>query len=141
MNTSGSGSTEARFYSIENGKVRCGLCPHSCLIPDGKRGICGVREHRDGKLYALTYGLASSIHPDPIEKKPLFHFLPGSTSISFGSIGCNLSCKHCQNFEISTAKFGQVGLTRVEPGDVVGYARSSGAKSVSWTYNEPTIWH
>lgn len=141
MNTSGSGSTEARFYSIENGKVRCGLCPHSCLIPDGKRGICGVREHRDGKLYALTYGLASSIHPDPIEKKPLFHFLPGSTSISFGSIGCNLSCKHCQNFEISTAKFGQVGLTRVAPGDVVGYARSSGAKSVSWTYNEPTIWH
>lgn len=141
MSTSGSGSIEARFYSVEGGKVRCGLCPHSCLIPEGKRGICGVREHRKGKLYPLTYGLVSSIHPDPIEKKPLFHFLPGSTSISFGSVGCNLSCKHCQNYEISTAAPGRVGMTRIEPGDVVEYARSSGSKSVSWTYNEPIIWH
>jgi pyruvate formate lyase activating enzyme len=141
MSTSGSGSTEARFYSLEGGKVRCALCPHSCLIPEGKRGICGVREHRGGKLYALTYGLASSIHPDPIEKKPLFHFLPGTTSISFGSVGCNLSCKHCQNFSISRAGPEDVGLTRIVPGDVVEYARTSGAQSVSWTYNEPIIWH
>jgi len=141
MSTSGCASTEARHYSIEGGKVRCGLCPHSCLIPAGKRGICGIRENKGGKLYALTYGLVSSIHPDPIEKKPLFHFLPGSTSISFGSVGCNLSCKHCQNFAISTAAPDQIGMTRMEPVDVVEYARSSGAQSVSWTYNEPTIWH
>ncbi len=141
MSTSGSGSTEASFYEREGGKVRCGLCPHSCLIADGKRGICGVREHRGGRLYSLIYGLASSIHPDPVEKKPLFHFLPGSTSISFGSVGCNLSCLHCQNFSISRARPDDPGLTRITPEDVVEYARSSGARSVSWTYNEPVIWH
>lgn len=141
MSTSGFGNTEALFYTLEDGKVRCGLCPHSCLIPEGKRGLCGVREHRAGKLYALTYGLASSIHPDPIEKKPLFHFLPGSTSISFGSVGCNLSCKHCQNFSISTAGPEDMRLTRVTLHEVVEYARSAGAKSISWTYNEPVIWH
>jgi pyruvate formate lyase activating enzyme len=89
----------------------------------------------------LIYGLASSIHPDPIEKKPLFHFLPGTTSISFGSIGCNLVCQHCQNFTISRAKFGQFDLTPITPDDVVRYARNTGSSSVSWTYNEPTIWH
>jgi len=141
MSTSGSGSTEARHYSIEGGKARCSLCPHSCLIPEGKRGICGVREHRRDKLYALTYGLASSVHPDPIEKKPLFHFMPGTMSISLGSVGCNLSCKHCQNFSISKARPEDMGLTRVTPESVVQYARSSGSESVSWTYNEPTIWH
>jgi pyruvate formate lyase activating enzyme len=100
-----------------------------------------VREHRAGKLYSLIYGLASSIHPDPIEKKPLFHFLPGSTAISFGSIGCNLFCMHCQNFSISKARFGDFDLTELTPEDVVTYARNTGARSVSWTYNEPTIWH
>ena len=89
----------------------------------------------------MIYGLASSIHPDPIEKKPLFHFLPGTTSISFGSIGCNLFCQHCQNFTISRAKFGQFDLTPITPDDVVRYARNTGSSSVSWTYNEPTIWH
>jgi pyruvate formate lyase activating enzyme len=141
MNISGEGSTEASFYSLEAGKVRCSLCPHSCLISEGKRGICGVREHRKGRLYSLIYGLASSIHPDPIEKKPLFHFLPGSTAISFGSVGCNLACTHCQNYSISRARPEDFGLTKITPAAVVGYARSSGASSVSWTYNEPTIWH
>jgi len=141
MSISGHASSEAQFYSMEGDKVRCSLCPHSCLIADGKRGLCGVREHRSGKLYSLIYGLASSIHPDPIEKKPLFHFLPGSTSISFGSVGCNLFCQHCQNFSISRARVDPLELTEVTPDDVIRYARSSGAKSVSWTYNEPTIWH
>ncbi|HEX9907811.1 MAG TPA: AmmeMemoRadiSam system radical SAM enzyme [Thermoplasmata archaeon] len=141
MSTSGHGSSEARFYSREGDKVRCGLCPHSCLIADGKRGLCGVRENRSGILYSLIYGLASSIHPDPIEKKPLFHFLPGSTSISFGSVGCNLFCMHCQNYSISRARPGDLDLTPVTPKDVIRYARTSGAESVSWTYNEPTIWH
>jgi len=141
MSTSEPASNEAMFYAREGDRVRCSLCPHSCLIAEGKRGLCGVRENLSGKLYSLIYGLASSIHPDPIEKKPLFHFLPGSTAISFGSIGCNLFCTHCQNYSISKAKFGQLGLTEITPEDVVGYARSAGARSVSWTYNEPTIWH
>jgi len=100
-----------------------------------------VRENRNGVLYALTYGLASSIHPDPIEKKPFFHFLPGSTAISFSSVGCNLFCRHCQNFTLSRAHADDFGLSRITPDDVVRYARDSGSKSVSWTYNEPTIWH
>jgi len=100
-----------------------------------------VRENRAGKLYSLIYGLASSIHPDPIEKKPLFHFLPGSTSLSFGSIGCNLFCRHCQNYSISRARIGSLPLEEVTPRDVIRLARDSGSKSISWTYNEPTIWH
>lgn len=103
--------------------------------------MCGVREHRAGKLYSLIYGLASSIHPDPIEKKPFFHFMPGTTSISFGSVGCNLFCLHCQNFSISKARVDEFEMTEIAPEDVVRYARQTGAKSVSWTYNEPTIWH
>ena len=141
MSTSDPGSREAEFYAAEGDKVRCGLCPHSCLIADSKRGLCGVRENRRGKLYSLIYGLASSIHPDPIEKKPLFHFLPGSTALSFGSIGCNLFCRHCQNFSISRARFGDFDLTPITPESVVDMAERVGARSVSWTYNEPTIWH
>lgn len=141
MSTSDRGSHEARFYSKEGDRVRCELCPHACLISEGKRGLCGVREHRGGRLYSLIYGLASSVHPDPIEKKPLFHFLPGSTSLSFGSVGCNLFCMHCQNFTISRAKVDEFDMTRLTADDVVRMARRSGARSVSWTYNEPTIWH
>ena len=142
MSTSGRGNShEARFYEIEGDKVRCRLCPHACLISDGKRGICGVRENRSGTLYSLIYGLASSIHPDPIEKKPLFHFMPGTTSLSFGSVGCNMSCRHCQNFSISKASIEGGGLLPISPKDVVERAKESGAKSVSWTYNEPIIWH
>jgi len=141
MSISGHASHEARFYSRERDKLRCSLCPHSCLISDGKRGLCGVRENRSGKLYSLIYGLASSIHPDPIEKKPLFHFLPGTTALSFGSIGCNLFCQHCQNYSISRARFGTTPLENITPKDVVRLAREAGARSVSWTYNEPTIWH
>lgn len=141
MSTSGRASNEAEFYTREGDKVRCLLCPHSCLIADGRRGLCGVRENQGGRLVSLIYGLASSIHPDPIEKKPLFHFLPGTTAISFGSIGCNLFCRHCQNYTISKARFGEFELTPITPEDVVRYARRADARSVSWTYNEPTIWH
>lgn len=141
MSISDLASHEALFYAREGDKVRCSLCPHSCLISDGKRGICGVRENRNGKLYSLIYGKASSIHPDPIEKKPLFHFFPGSTSISFGSVGCNLSCLHCQNYSISRAKVDRFEMIDITPEDVVRHAVSAGARSVSWTYNEPTIWH
>jgi pyruvate formate lyase activating enzyme len=141
MSTSGHASHEASFYAKEGDKVRCGLCPHTCLVSDGKRGLCGVRENRLGKLYSLIYGLTSSVHPDPIEKKPFFHFLPGTTAISFSSIGCNLFCMHCQNFSISRAKIEDFDLTSITPEDVVRYAKRTDSRSVSWTYNEPTIWH
>ena len=141
MNTSARERHEASFWAKEGDKVRCALCPHACLIADGKRGLCGVRENDDGTLYSLIYGLASSIHPDPIEKKPLFHFLPGTTSISFASVGCNLFCRHCQNFTISRARFGELDLTRITSEDVLRYADTTNSRSVSWTYNEPTIWH
>lgn len=141
MNISAQGNKEASFWAREGDKVRCSLCPHRCSIADGKRGLCGVRENRKGTLYTLIFGKASSIHPDPIEKKPLYHFLPGTTAISFGSIGCNLFCMHCQNWSISKAKYGQIELIDITPEDVVRYARDAGARSVSWTYNEPTIWH
>ncbi len=141
MSISDRDSHEATFYETEGEKVRCLLCPHACLISDGKRGICGVRENRSGKLYSLIYGLVSSIHPDPIEKKPLFHFMPGTTSLSFGSFGCNLTCRHCQNYSISRASVDDGGLMPISSKDVVLRARESGARSVSWTYNEPIIWH
>lgn len=141
MSISARASNEARYYTVEAGKVRCSLCPHSCLISDGKRGICGVRENNGGKLYSLIYGRASSIHLDPIEKKPFFHFLPGTTAMSFGSIGCNLSCIHCQNYAISKAKVDEFTLVEITPDEVVHSALEAGASSISWTYNEPTIWH
>jgi pyruvate formate lyase activating enzyme len=141
MSISDRANHEASHYESEGDKVRCLLCPHRCLISDGNCGLCGVRENRGGRLYSLIYGLASSIHPDPIEKKPFFHFMPGTTAISFGSVGCNLKCMHCQNYSISRASPLDMRLTSVTPGDVVRHARDAGAKSVSWTYNEPTIWH
>jgi pyruvate formate lyase activating enzyme len=141
MSISDPANHEARFYETVGERVRCLLCPHGCTISPEKRGLCGVRENRAGRLYSLIYGLASSIHPDPIEKKPLFHFLPGSTAISFGSVGCNLTCQHCQNYSISRAFPSEITLTRLSPEDVVRHARLCNAESVSWTYNEPTIWH
>ncbi|UCE45203.1 MAG: AmmeMemoRadiSam system radical SAM enzyme [Methanobacteriota archaeon] len=141
MNTSDRASPEAQHYEVVGQKVQCFLCPHECLIAEGKHGRCGVRVNKEGRLYSEIYGLASSIHPDPIEKKPLFHFMPGTTSISFGSVGCNLSCRHCQNFSISRASPSDFRLTSVSPADVVRRAKEADAKSVSWTYNEPTIWH
>src|SRR5512141_1104346 len=93
---------EAMFYDkVADGKVRCGLCRFRCLIGDGQRGICGVRENQGGVLYTLVYGKAIAEHVDPIEKKPLFHFMPGSKSYSIATVGCNFRCLHCQNYSIS----------------------------------------
>jgi len=93
---------EAYLYDkITNNSVRCKNCAHYCQIAPNKRGICGVRENINGKLYALNYGKAVTIAIDPVEKKPLFHFLPGSETLSFATVGCNFSCANCQNWEIS----------------------------------------
>lgn len=135
------GLREARFWKLVGDKVECSLCPHHCRIADDKVGICGVRQNRNGRLYSLIYGRASSMHIDPMEKKPLFHFHPGEPVLSLGSIGCNLKCAHCQNFTISQARIGSLRLDSLRPEDVVRLARESGSRAVAFTYNEPTIWH
>lgn len=134
---------EALFYSQqENSAVRCTLCPHACLIPEGRRGLCGVRENRNGCLYSLVFGRAIAEHVDPIEKKPLFHVLPGSTSYSIATAGCNLSCQHCQNADIAHLPRSQgipAGIRR-SPDDIVQAALAADCRSIACTYTEPTIY-
>jgi pyruvate formate lyase activating enzyme len=133
---------EARQYTkLENNAVKCSLCNHRCTINDGKHGICGVRVNEHGTLAAMTYGKISAEAVDPIEKKPLFHYLPGTLSYSLGSVGCNFHCEHCQNWHISRAELDKAMLRSLEPGEGVRRAIASGSASISWTYNEPTIWH
>jgi len=133
---------EALQYSKgEHFSVRCSLCNHRCTIADGKHGICGVRVNQGGTLFATTYGRISAEAVDPIEKKPLFHFLPGTLSYSLGGIGCNFHCEHCQNWHISRSTAGAEALRVLAPEEGVNRALSSGSASISWTYNEPTIWH
>ncbi len=131
---------EAMYWHTKGDVVRCELCPHRCLIPRAKSGICGVRQNVQGKLMALTYGMVSSMHVDPMEKKPFYHFKPGHTVLSFGSVGCNLGCLHCQNYSISQASPGSPMLNRIEAEEVPGMVRGAGCNGVSWTYNEPTMW-
>lgn len=133
---------EAMFYEkMEEGKVRCRLCCHYCVIKPGKRGICRVRENRNGTLYSLVYGKIISRHIDPIEKKPLFHFHPGSRSYSIATVGCNFRCLHCQNWEISQYPklYPNIAGDEMTPEDVVNEAERTGCKSISYTYTEPTI--
>lgn len=132
---------EAMFYSRESGnQVRCGLCRHRCLIGDGARGICAVRENRGGTLYSLVYGKLVAEHVDPIEKKPLFHVLPGSTSFSIATVGCNFKCHHCQNYTISQVDRSApiTGVTQT-PETIVKKALATGCRSIAYTYTEPTI--
>ena len=132
---------EAMFYSPFKGMLRCELCSHRCPIPEGKVGICGVRQNRKNKLYALSYGKPAAIAVDPIEKKPLFHFYPGTAVLSFGGVGCNFRCLHCQNWDISQADLSFPYLKHVPPENAPALAKKYGAKGVAWTYNEPTIWY
>jgi len=141
MSTSGAEPKEALFWDKEGQAIRCRLCPHSCLISDGKVGLCRVRENRGGKLYALSYGQISSMHLDPIEKKPLFHFKPGKPVLSFGGISCNLRCQHCQNYTIAQVDLGELTLQYVPPHNIPRLCRQHDSEGAAWTYNEPTIWH
>lgn len=133
---------EAMFWKkLEKNRVECMLCPHRCTISHGKRGICGVRENKHGTLNSLIYGLATSVTPDPIEKKPLFHFYPGTYVLSFGTVGCNLRCLHCQNYDISQAQFEDRSLRNLDVKDVVRIAKKYKCEGVAWTYNEPSVWY
>jgi len=129
------------FTSLEGGKIQCELCPHRCQVPKGKRGICRVRENRDGKYYSLVYGNPCAIHLDPIEKKPFFHVLPGSKSFSLATAGCNFQCKFCQNWEISQASPEDVYSYDVSSDFIVQKAKEMKAHSIAYTYVEPTVFY
>lgn len=131
---------EARFFEkLDNKRVRCLLCPHHCFIDEGKRGNCRVRENREGVLFALTYGKVASLAMDPIEKKPLYHFLPGASILSLGSVGCNLHCLFCQNWEISQSSAADFPLREFPPQKVVELALRYSSVGIAYTYNEPFV--
>jgi pyruvate formate lyase activating enzyme len=134
---------EALYYrSEEDGSVTCSLCPHNCHIKPAKRGVCQVRKNIDGHLFSENYGLVSASHLDPVEKKPLYHYFPGSAIMSIGSFGCNLHCKFCQNAEISQSCLSDLPhLSDYSPRDILQMTLSaSGNIGVAYTYNEPAIW-
>lgn len=118
--------------------VKCGVCPRRCVIQPGKRGVCRVRENRKGKLYSLVYGKAVSSEIDPVEKKPFFHFAPGSKTLSVATVGCNLKCDFCQNWTISQ-DFDQIFGEGLTPKNIVNSAKASKCQGLSYTYTEPTI--
>jgi pyruvate formate lyase activating enzyme len=134
----------AKFWeATEEGRVRCNLCRFHCVIADGRRGRCGVRENREGHLFTLVYGQTIAENVDPIEKKPLYHFHPGSSSLSVATVGCNLHCLHCQNHEISQWPHEHTGIpgTELSPQEIVQHAVGTGSASIAYTYTEPTIFY
>ncbi|MDO9542264.1 MAG: AmmeMemoRadiSam system radical SAM enzyme [Kiritimatiellia bacterium] len=131
---------EAKFYEpLAGGRVRCTLCPRSCIVPDKGRGYCRVRENRGGKYYTLVYGRPCSTHLDPIEKKPFFHVYPGTKAYSIATVGCNISCKFCQNWDISQASPEDVKVAFKSPEEIVSAAKSSAARAIAYTYTEPVV--
>ncbi len=149
---------EAVLYEkLEGGRVRCGACKHACVIPKDQTGICGVRQNKDGKLYLIVYGKASAVNVDPIEKKPLFHFLPGTDVFSLGTVGCNFGCEFCQNWDLSQVtkelrekltkekhvqdmdlEVGRFGY-ELSPEKIVRTCVEKKLPSIAYTYNEPII--
>lgn len=134
---------EAMLYErIGDGRVRCNLCSHRCLIAEGQRGFCNVRVNKGGRLYTTVYGRVVSQSVDPIEKKPLFHFLPGTRAYSVATMGCNFTCLYCQNHTISQyprEHDGQILGDEVSPGEIIAAAVESGCETIAYTYTEPTI--
>jgi pyruvate formate lyase activating enzyme len=130
------------FESLPDQRVRCRLCSHTCVIGNGKRGICGVRENRDGVLESRVYGRLIAAGDDPIEKKPLFHVMPGTRSFSIATVGCNFKCRFCQNANIAQMPADRDGMITGEsatPRQVVADARERGCDSIAYTYTEPTV--
>lgn len=127
------------WEQADNGKILCTLCPRYCTIGEGQVGFCYIRQNINGKLYSIGYGRPTGFATDPIEKKPLNHFLPGSTILSFGTAGCNLGCKFCQNWSISKAKLDDENALSISPEEVVALAKRYNTPSIAYTYNDPTI--
>lgn len=134
------GLTEARYYEkLANRKIRCMLCPRQCVIDDLERGYCGVRENRSGVYYSLVYGQVASAHIDPVEKKPFFHFLPGRDAFSLATVGCNVLCKFCQNWELSQSRPEQASFTAMTPAQIAQMAKNKNCAMIAYTYNEPVV--
>ncbi|UCG27864.1 MAG: AmmeMemoRadiSam system radical SAM enzyme [Bacteroidales bacterium] len=136
--------TQSQFFKTnEDGTLSCLLCPHECTLHNDQRGNCGVRINRNGDLYPDNYGKVSALHFDPIEKKPLYHFFPGSQILSVGTFGCNLRCRFCQNYEISQAKAESFHrVSQYLPDELIQMAKSRRDNiGISFTYNEPTVWY
>ena len=134
---------EAMLYErLSDQRVHCHLCNHHCRIGEGKRGVCAVRENRGGTLYTLVYRQLISRNVDPVEKKPMFHFAPGSRSFSIATVGCNFRCDFCQNYEISQMPRDENSITGqdVAPEEIVATAKKTGCKTIAYTYTEPTIY-
>ena len=133
---------EAQFYEkLPYKKIKCKLCPRECVIDDRERGYCGVRENRGGVYYTLVYSRVCAAHIDPIEKKPFFHFLPGTQAFSVATAGCNVNCKMCQNWEISQARPEQVESNYLPPERLAALARENRCASIAYTYSEPTVYY
>lgn len=131
---------EAQFYvKLAQSKIRCQLCPHGCLVSEGERGSCGVRENRGGIFYTLVYSRLASAQVDPIEKKPLFHFLPGSRAFSIATAGCNVSCSFCQNQALAQTLPELLPAEYAPPESIATLARQAHCQSIAYTYSEPTI--
>jgi len=132
----------ALYYTkLPKKSVKCLLCPRACIVPDKKRGFCRVRENRDGEYYSLAHSNPCAIHIDPIEKKPLFHFLPGSTALSIATAGCNFTCKNCQNWNISQASPDNTANFELNPEQAVELAIAYKTPTIAYTYTEPTVFY
>ena len=133
---------EAKYYKkLDHKEIECELCPRKCKVGDRERGYCGCRENQNGIYYTLVHSYPCSAHVDPIEKKPLFHFLPGTDAFSIATAGCNLNCKFCQNWEISQVRPEQVTSYDLPPEDVASYAVQAGCRSIAYTYSEPIVFY
>ncbi|MCZ6708197.1 MAG: AmmeMemoRadiSam system radical SAM enzyme [Chloroflexi bacterium] len=129
------------WHRLADGRVQCDLCPRACRLRDGQRGFCFVRAAEDGEIVLTSYGRSSGFCVDPIEKKPLNHFLPGSAVLSFGTAGCNLGCQFCQNWDISKSREWDTLADQAAPELIARAARELGCRSVAFTYNDPVIFH
>jgi pyruvate formate lyase activating enzyme len=127
------------WHRLEDGRIQCDVCPRYCKLRDGQRGLCFVRARDHDQIVLTTYGRSSGFCIDPIEKKPLNHFLPGTPTLSFGTAGCNLSCKFCQNWDMSKSTEMDILADSASPEKIAGAARKTGARSVAFTYNDPVI--
>ncbi len=140
MNTANTVSTRY-WHQLDDGRVQCDLCPRECKLKEGQRGLCFVRARAQNEIVLTTYGRSSGFCIDPIEKKPLNHFLPGTPVLSFGTAGCNLSCKYCQNWDMSKSREMDTLAASASPQKIADIARESGCRSVAYTYNDPVIFH